>query len=35
MNIFQAEIEQLKTALAAALPGVRVNGSLIEHEVAL
>ncbi len=32
MNIFQAEIEQLKTALAAALPGVRVNGSLIEHE---
>ena len=32
MNIFQTEIEQLKTALAAALPGVRVNGSLIEHE---
>ena len=32
MNIFQAEIDRLKSGIAEALPGVIVRGSLIDHE---
>lgn len=32
MNIFQAELDELKNGIAEALPGVIVRGSLVDHE---
>lgn len=32
MNLYQSELSRLKQGIAAALPGIKVNESLIEHE---